>query len=40
MVNVANEDWFNARDLKQAMALINADGGEGRIAGAPCATVS
>ncbi|MCD2176332.1 CCA tRNA nucleotidyltransferase [Rhizobium sp. C1] len=33
MVNVANEDWFNARDLKQAMALINADGGEGRIAG-------
>ena len=33
MVNVANEDWFNAADLKKAMALLNADGGEGRIAG-------
>ncbi len=33
MVNVAHEDWFNAPDLKKAMALLNADGGEGRIAG-------
>ncbi|MCD2173740.1 CCA tRNA nucleotidyltransferase [Rhizobium sp. C4] len=33
MVNVANEAWFNAPDLKRAMALLNADGGEGRIAG-------
>ncbi len=33
MVNVANEAWFNAPDLKKAMALLNADGGEGRIAG-------
>jgi poly(A) polymerase len=33
MVSVANEAWFNASDLKRAMALLNADGGEGRIAG-------
>ena len=33
MVNVAHEDWFNAPGLKKAMALLNADGGEGRIAG-------
>lgn len=33
MVNVAHEDWFNAPDLKQALALLNAEGGEGRIAG-------
>ena len=33
MVNVANEAWFNAPDLKKAMALLNAEGGEGRIAG-------
>jgi poly(A) polymerase len=33
MVNVAHEDWFNAPDLKRAMALLNADGGEGCIAG-------
>lgn len=33
MVNVANEGWFNAPDLKKAMALLNAEGGEGRIAG-------
>jgi poly(A) polymerase len=33
MVNVAHEAWFSAPDLKRAMALLNADGGEGRIAG-------
>lgn len=33
MVNVAHEDWFNAPGLKKAMALLNAEGGEGRIAG-------
>lgn len=33
MVNVAGEAWFNAPQLKRAMALLNADGGEGRIAG-------
>ena len=33
MVNVAHEDWFNAPGLKKAMALLNGDGGEGRIAG-------
>lgn len=33
MVNVAGEAWFNAPELKTVMALLNADGGEGRIAG-------
>jgi poly(A) polymerase len=33
MVNVAGEAWFNAPELKMVMALLNADGGEARVAG-------
>lgn len=33
MVSVAGEAWFEAPELKTVMALLNADGGEARVAG-------
>lgn len=33
MVSVAGADWFNEPRLKRVMDLLNADGGEGRVAG-------
>ena len=33
MVSVKHQDWFNAPDLQQVLALLNADGGETRIVG-------
>ncbi|AYD01694.1 CCA tRNA nucleotidyltransferase [Neorhizobium sp. NCHU2750] len=33
MTSVAGETWFQDKALKRVMALLNADGGEGRVAG-------
>ena len=33
MTNIASEAWFTDKDLTQVLALLNSNGGEGRVVG-------